>query len=378
MKSVAHRDVALSNVVMPGDFLAWCEAHTAEIAKIRESRKALLLAHVPVVEAGSMRLIAGRRRMGALLADGVKRHVVHLVEGTPAELRRLAAVENLHRGHGDDLVELTRQYVDDREAEVEQERAEKPDTSPRKPGRPKTTRGEARARAAADAGTTPEAIRKRETRAVEKMHPKTSSSQPATGQDGAGDHVAPDPVAGPIAMHGIEAPDGWLDGVKATIDGLTTLDNKLRALVGQAGGLSATPAVSQAAREAIRQAGDRVRALIPVMACVYCRDPDGELLRAMNCSACGGEGTLTAEQAQRVPAEQLLPGAAPVVRAAAYGPTETDMVPVPSSWPAPKKPPTKAPERRRGMQIEVDGKLVSARELTIEREPGEDDAEGAA
>lgn len=125
------------------------------------------------------------------------------------------------------------------------------------------------------------------------------------------------PGESPIEMHGIEADATWIEGVALTIAGLTALDGKLRALVGQAGALTATAAVQQAAREAIRQAGDRVRALVPVMACVYCRDPDGEFLRAHLCSACGGEGTLTAEQSQRVPAELLLPGAAPVVKATA-------------------------------------------------------------
>lgn len=347
MKSVAHREIALSSIVLGGDFNAWIAAHKQEVADIVESRRSLLLAHVPVVEAKTMRLVAGRRRVAALLADEVKRHVVHLVEGTPAELRRLAAVENLHRGHGDDLTAARVAYVDELEAELADDRAA---TTQRGPGRPQTPRGKAREVAAHDLGTTPEALRKAEAREAAKAAPVSIT-------DGA--------LAEPaIAMHGIEAPPEWLSSLRMRIEVLTAVRNKLRALIGEAGRLITEGDHSQTVREAIRVAGAAVDALIPVMACVYCRDPDGENGRSSQCSACGGEGTLTAEQAQRIPAEQLLPGAAPVVRAAALAPIAA-AVAANGGWPAPKSPPARAKRHR----IE-DGE---GRELVVEREPGEDD-----
>lgn len=371
MRSVAHREIALSSIVVSGSFRSWCEAHADEIAKIRESRKALLLAHVPVVEAVTMKLVAGQRRLAALMADGVKRHVVHLVEGTPAELRRLAAVENLHRGHSDDLGELTRAYVDGIEAEVEQERAgercecghlrsqhngidgvelecsvldagsgrgcecsafELPPDSPRKPGRPKTARGEARARAAADAGTTPEAIRKREARAEAKEAEPTQDDE----------HEVLPP---PIDMLGVGAQRGWLQRVRDAANHIAAIDQQLRQLQGQARYLPQPH--QQRLYAALHDAAAIARALKPEVVCAICRDPDGSKGKRKGCLSCAGLGWLTAEGKK---------GLHPSVLAAPAG-----------GWPAPKAPPAKAPEKR--MRIE-DG---AGREPTVEREPGEDD-----
>lgn len=320
MKDHGYREVALSRIVLPGDFGTYVKAHAAEVDELSGARKALLLAHAPTVEKRTMALVAGRRRIAGLLNDGVKRTWVHLVEGTPAELRRLTASENLHRGHRDDLAALRVAYVDELEAELADDRAA---TTQRGPGRPKSPRGKAREVAAHDLGTTPEALRKAEAREAAK-------AAPASITDGARAEPA-------IAMHGIEAPPEWLSSLRTRIEALTAVRNKLRALIGEAGRLITEGDHSQTVREAIRVAGAAVDALIPVMACVYCRDPDGEHGRSSQCSACGGEGTLTAEQAQRIPAEQLLPGAKAI------------------GWPKPKSPSAKA------------------RELSVEREPGEDD-----
>ena len=105
----------------------------------------------------------------------------------------------------------------------------------------------------------------------------------------------------PIDMLGLTAPADWLEGVAGTIAGLERISGALTALVGAAGAIGAAAPVVQAARQAVQQAGATVRALTPVMACAYCRDPGGKLGRRAKCSACGDLGWLTKEQAARVP-----------------------------------------------------------------------------
>ena len=129
----------------------------------------------------------------------------------------------------------------------------------------------------------------------------------ADGDEGAGDGCitvhdqvpAPDEPA--IDMLGLKAPADWLEGVAALLAGLERINGALTALVGAAGSIGGPPPVVQAARQAVQQAGASVRALAPVMACVYCKDPGGGAGRRVKCSACGDLGWLTKEQAARVP-----------------------------------------------------------------------------
>lgn len=183
-----------------------------------------------------------------------------------------------------------------------------------------------------------------------------------------------------LEMHGMPARAEWLRDVNGKVAGLHEIDSKLRALQARAGELLPEVSTSQAAREAIRLAGVAIRALSPHCACVFCRDPDGYDGRRSQCSACGDLGYLTGEQAQRVPAEQLLPDAQPVVRAATLGGlTRKQLEHIaeasPGSdgrearrqlagWPEPEKKPTKA-------QLKIQDH--EGRELTVEREPGADD-----
>lgn len=356
-----YANLPLSRIVLPGDFGAYTKAHQAEVDELSGARKALLLAHAPTVDKHTMTLIAGRRRFAGLLNDGVKRTWIHLVEGTPAELRRLTASENLHRGHADDLSALRVAYVEETAAEVEAERAELPPDRPRKAGRPVTAKGEARVRAARDLGTTPEALRKAESREAAKTAPASITDGPRADSRSS------------VEMHGMAARAEWLRDVNQIVVALGGIDGKLRGMQTShvALQMGSFPSTQQAARLALQEAGASVRGMIPHCACVFCRDPDGSAGRRAKCSACGDLGYLTAEQAQRAPAEQLQPGAAPVARENAR-PAPASVKPAPG-WPTPKVPPAKAPERRRGMQIEVDGKMVPARDLVIEREPDADD-----
>lgn len=390
-----YQEVALSRIVLPGDFTAYVKAHAQEVDDLAGARKALLLAHAPTVEKKTMGLVAGRRRIAGLLNDGVKRTWVHLVDGTPADLRRLTASENLHRGHRDDLAALQAAYVDAIEADLTEEAAELTDASPRKPGRPKTPKGEARDRAARDLGTTPEALRKAEARAVAKS---SASGQPtsgsssfssenpmAEGEEGAGASPGKQPAPeAPIRMLGLTARARWLDDVRDTIATLHVLDGGLRKLQGDAGRLP-NRAQAQAVKQRLHDEAERIRAALPEVACAYCRDPDGSAGRAKACSACGGLGYLTREQAQRIPPELQLPGAAPVVRQAPCGwcggakcgqgcryDSKGTVAAVAS--PKPLTAEQAFGRRRPALKIEVNGREMSPRELTVEREDSEEGA----
>lgn len=344
-----YREVSIAKIVLPGDFNAWRDSHWDEIWSLDQARRALVLAHAPVVEKGSMKLVAGRRRIAALLYGAETKVFVHLVSGTARELQRLTASENLHRGYNDDRAELARQYVEDAEAEVEQERAEKSDARPRKPGRPQSAKGEARERAARDLGTTPEALRKAESRAEAKTAPPPSEAEPEP----------------PIVMHGLQGGATWMLLTRVLGEHLDEISDKLKALTGRTGQISHR-AISQSARLALQQASAAVRALRPYMACVFCRDPDGSAGRRAQCSACGGEGWLTHEQAQRVPPEQLLPDAQPIVQAPpAVAGAGDSFATVDRGWPAPRNPPAKRLDVRLSDGTRFD---TDSHELEVERD----------
>lgn len=276
MRDWGYEDLPLSRIKVPGDFGAYTKAHQAEVDELSGARKALLLAHAPTVDKVTMTLIAGRRRFAGLLNDGVKRTWVHLVEGTPAELRRLTASENLHRGHGDDLTALRVAYVDATVAEVEAER-ELADEGPRKAGRPVTAKGEARQRAAVDLGTTPEALRKAEARVAAKDAPDEPD-------------VDDEP---PVDMLGLTASWRWLTGL-ATVKRMTaSIDQQLRQLQGQARYVPQPH--QQRLYAAIHAAAAVARSIAPAIACVICRDPDGTLGKRTGCLSCAGLGWMTAD-----------------------------------------------------------------------------------
>jgi hypothetical protein len=142
--------------------------------------------------------------------------------------------------------------------------------------------------------------------AAEKMRPKTNSSQPTAGQDGAGNPVAPDPAVGPIAhgesgeiatppieMLGLAASDAWLASVRLVAGRLAATDQLLRGMQGDARLLPQPH--QQRLYAALHEAAALARALKPAVVCAICRDPDGTKGKRKSCLSCVGLGWLTEE-----------------------------------------------------------------------------------
>jgi hypothetical protein len=127
-------------------------------------------------------------------------------------------------------------------------------------------------------------------------------------------HPAPAPdEPPPVDMLGLVASEEWLESTRVVLWDLGAIDQQLRQL--QAATSALPQPAQQRLRAALHDAGALARQERPQQACAYCRDPDGSAGRAQLCSACGGLGYLTREQAARVPAEQMAADAEPIVKA---------------------------------------------------------------
>jgi hypothetical protein len=127
-------------------------------------------------------------------------------------------------------------------------------------------------------------------------------------------HPAPAPdEPPPVDMLGLEASGEWLESTRAAVGIVDSIDQQLRQL--QSHCLALPQPAQQRLRSALHDVGALARQERPAQACAFCRDPDGSAGRAQLCSACGGLGYLTREQAARVPAEQMAADAEPIVKA---------------------------------------------------------------
>jgi uncharacterized ParB-like nuclease family protein len=143
-----------------------------------------------------------------------------------------------------------------------------------------------------------------------KQRPRDSKP----GQPTAAMHPAPAPdEPPPVDMLGLEASGEWLESTRAAVGIVDSIDQQLRQL--QSHCLALPQPAQQRLRSALHDVGALARQERPAQACAFCRDPDGSAGRAQLCSACGGLGYLTREQAARVPAEQMAADAEPIVKA---------------------------------------------------------------
>lgn len=162
MRYVGSRVVDISTLVVNDNFdERLTRPHVADLAETLKLTGGPI--HMPVVDAATMRVVAGEDRIAASCINGEETMEVRLAEGTPRELAILAKVENLHRRH-DDKAKLTRELVDLFEAKVVA--APPAPTEAPKAGRPKTPRGQARALAAEAMGTTVAAVTSADLRAA--------------------------------------------------------------------------------------------------------------------------------------------------------------------------------------------------------------------
>lgn len=326
MKRLAIRTVEIKNLGLPGDWLA-------RIASARVKAKAADLTATPIlqmpgVQAGTMRVIYGADRLAAMAVAGQTHAEVQVWEATDAEAARARIVENLHRRNDNQdalkaaLVDLEHgQAIATAKAEEAEREAQEADNPAQafttqeviteqpvpklptaaKPGRPKGERSKARERVAADAGTTPAAIKQAEVRAKKKAQPKP---------------------AGIPGFDDFDLPVSYADRMEALVSALDSADQQFRGVVSRlnaaaaavatdAGpGLGATVETWRALRDRAVELGKEVRRLRPRAVCPYCKAVPGEV---ENCGSCRGCGYATGERMQGVPPELLGRGEAAAI-----------------------------------------------------------------
>jgi hypothetical protein len=235
---------------------------------------------------------SGRNRYcAALRADLDWLPVLPILDANDYELMLLELHENLHRRHDDKAALLA--TLDKAEAAITGRASEKADDEPAKRGRPETTRGEARRLVAAATGRSVDAIRKAEARALED-----------TGRaSGNASNEEPKQEAPLVEMHGrtmdiadVKRTRQVVHGLDAVLRATADAYDALNDLQGSRGPTETwKPAKWREMLAAITKLKTLASSLRPAHACPCNDDHEGE------CSYCGGEKTLTAEEWKLVP-----------------------------------------------------------------------------
>lgn len=300
MKWLPETDAKVASLKLPGDVKARMKApHVIELAESIRNRTGGRPIHLPTFEYPSKELIAGRDRMAAALINGEKTVRIQLVSQLTAKERRdLERDENIHR-RVDDRDALIKQRVDEREAEISRERDESGEAdAPRKPGRPKTARGEAREQVAREFGTTPDAVRVAEARAEDEEELPNKSSES-------------DPLPCPVETYGlplvtpVEADQ--LRGVQRCFEEADLALRRAQAQLGGAEAVAVFAGVAAVLKAQVHGAASAVRSARPVAVCPYCK----RIARPLNqtpCPGCMGAGFVGADQMLGVADELKLGG----------------------------------------------------------------------
>jgi hypothetical protein len=248
----------VSALVLPGDIKArQKQPHVIELAESIGKRTGKRPIHLPTVEYPSKELLSGADRMAAQLILGYRSVWVQPVSQlTPQERRDIVRDENLHRRVIDRDV-LIRQRVEEAAAEIEAARLL--EEVERKPGRPKSAKGEAREQVAKQLGTTPDAIRVAEARAVAEELPNKYSDTP---------------ISWPVETYGLPlVTDGESAEIQAFQGAIDDADKWLRraqaALASQDDGPFAGHAQQLLAQ--VHQVAAEVRRNRPAAVCPYCK-----------------------------------------------------------------------------------------------------------
>jgi hypothetical protein len=273
---------------------------TARVVELAASRKALQINPITIAQGGL--LVAGRDRLAADLLNGESAVWAHVVaECSEADLLRIEVEENVRRRDIDRDVQLARLV-----AETTKEKASKAPGNSGKPGRPVTPRGQARAEVAKVAGTTPEAVRRAETRAAAKAEPpKAVEVRTFLADYGVGVDMDLDAEAARVAGH-LSTAARELARAQAAFTAATEALEQLYGADGQAHYTFAKPMLADAARlrEQTHALAAAARGKVPLSLCAY-----GKGGCTASCNACRGLKWSTADHSAAIPAELLREGA---------------------------------------------------------------------
>lgn len=302
MKWAGYVEVSVSKIALPGDIAA----------RMKEPRVVALAAstdelggqpmHAPSVNADVTPwvLVAGRDRMAATLLRKRKKVWVHVGKGwTDLELLKAEIYENLHRRH-DDKAALTRALVD--KAEVVVGHASENCAPQQAVGRPKSARTQAQEIVAEVSGETLGAVRKRDARAQ------------ARDEEAAGSRAGvpvPEPLPPLVETFGHELPEHVAAGLASVLATFDKADRKLReaqTAIGDLGLTDYTPGVVQKLKAAIHEAAAMVRYERPTHLCPKCFGKSGK--DGPRCGLCMERGVVTTGQYEAAP-KRGLPTATP-------------------------------------------------------------------
>jgi ParB-like chromosome segregation protein Spo0J len=307
MKWVGSKVIQLDTVKLPAGFAKRKkEPHVKELAKSIQRGGVISL---PVVRAKPRDLVAGGDRLAALMLLGITRHEVRLVEGTDQELRILTLEENVRRRRSDNYDAMTAELVELTGEQIEERRAEEPEElpanltgneepEPRKAGRPKSAKGEARELVAAATGRTPEAVRQAEKRAKAE---EKASEEPAAGV----------PMPAPVDTFDVELAESVMrdlfPNVRVVQETLREAGKKVDASLRLITlNLKNGPALSMAAFsrtwQAVHDAADAIRRATPESVCPWCKC---QLHRFAACNGCGGTGFVSGGALEGIAPELL-------------------------------------------------------------------------
>ncbi len=306
VRYLEQRVVSIARLVLPGDMKRRMEApHVKELSK---SLGQVGLIHLPVVEAKTMRLVAGRDRVAALMLAGATGVEVRFVEGPREALDALELRENLHRRRDDEaamrarLVELEKKRVV--EFETQEPAAEEPGhdgdepegisrtssygnpasegEAPRRRGRPRSAAKLAREKVAAELGIQEDSLRRHLKAAEAKKGPE---AEPGLPIDTMGIVLSEETKQRVLtAAEQLERADQLMRQVQATLSRLegSVANARLKQLI-----------------DAAHQVAVDVRRAKPVRVCPYCK----ETVLRKSCMGCEGVGYTTEGQDAWIPAD---------------------------------------------------------------------------
>lgn len=332
MKWLGVKRIAIKSIVLPGNFSATKAAPriTALATLVRRTDG---LIHHPVVEAKTMRLLAGHDRIAAVMQLGDKHVEARIWEGTPQEFREIQVIENLGR-RADDPNALTAELVRIEAGIIAEQRVEGGSSDPPS----QSVKHEARKRVAAAKGITPEGVRTAEKRDKAKQRAAAKVEEASAAKVAEGDAVVSDAaLAAPLPegfnAFGLEvAPDHRerIAELAQALGAWSRMTTNLLTELARVAKVANPPLLSRQAAEAIkdkaRALGHVIREAIPTSLCFYCKNDDRAVV---DCAACGATGLAGRHAGDNVPPELKTQGVK--ARIALDG----QFVPVPGVAPSP-------------------------------------------
>lgn len=292
MKWVGYVEVRVGRITLPGDIGTRMKApHVVALASSTDDLGGEPM-NAPTVNAdgGGYDLVAGRDRMAATLLRKRKKVWVHVgVDWTPEDLLKAEIHENLHRRH-DDKAALTKALVDRAEALVVSGRATGKAADP-KPGRPETTRGEARRIVAEASGEATDAVRSNDRRAAAKERDEAGT--------GSGDTALAAPSPPPIDCYGHVIDAKLFAMAAAIVEPFKKLDALLKQAQAVITAMEWDHAQQQRLGQMVHDAAASARGVRPTHLCPYCKGATA----GKACQPCKGLGVVARAVFESAPGE---------------------------------------------------------------------------